>query len=83
MFKLIISPQARRELKSIPKQHQHYIRLLLRELRDDPTIGKPLTRELSRRFSLRVGLYRIIYKVNFADKIVSVISAGHRSKVYN
>jgi len=56
---------------------------IFEELKEDATIGKPLTRELTGRFSLRVGVYRIIYTVNKTDEIVHVITAGHRSVVYN
>lgn len=55
----------------------------LAEISDDPFVGKPLTRELTGRFSLRVGVYRIIYSVNRKDKTVHVFTAGYRSVVYN
>ena len=82
MFKLAIAPQAQRELKKIPKRYQYSIRLLLRELKEDPSIGKKLRRELAGKFSVKVGVYRIIYKVNEKDKIIYVPTAGHRSSVY-
>lgn len=53
------------------------------ELKDDPLVGKPLTRELTGKFSLRVGTYRVIYKINRQDKIIYILTAGHRSTVYN
>ena len=82
MYKLIIAPQAQRELKKIPKRYQYSIRLLLRELKENPSIGKKLRRELAGKFSIKVGVYRIIYKVNEENKIIYVSTAGHRSTVY-
>ena len=82
MYKLIIAPQAQRELKKIPKRYQQAIRLILRELQDDPSIGKPLRRELKGKFSIKIGIYRIIYKINEKDKIIYVPTAGHRGTVY-
>ncbi len=82
MYKLIISPQARKELKKIKKLHQITIKSVLQEIREDPTIGKPLTRELIGRFSYRVGVYRIIYKISKIDKVVYILSAGHRVTIY-
>ena len=83
MFKLVIAPQAQKELKKIPKRYQQSIRLLLRGLKEDPLIGKKLRLELSGKSSIKIGVYRIIYKVNEKDKIIYVSTAGHRSTVYN
>lgn len=82
MFKLVIAPQAQREIKKIPKRYQYSIRLLLRELKENPSIGKKLRRELTGKFSIKVAVYRIIYKVSEKDKIIYVPTAGHRSTVY-
>lgn len=83
MYKLIISPEARKELKKIKKVHQTTIKLVLQEIKEDPFIGKPLTRELTGRFSCRVGVYRIIYKINKIDRAVYILTAGHRAMIYS
>jgi len=83
MFKLLISVRARKELKKLKRLHQEAIVAALEEIKDEPLAGKPLTRELTGRFSYKVGIFRIIYKVNLQNKTVRVISAGHRSMVYN
>jgi mRNA interferase RelE/StbE len=44
--------------------------------------GLPLRRSLSGFFKLRVGDYRIIYKIENKEVIVLVISVGHRRDVY-
>lgn len=82
MFKLKISSQARRELKKLKERHQKALVAALEELIEDPFMGKPLTRELTGKFSLRVGVYRIIYTVNRQNKTVQILTAGHRSTVY-
>lgn len=83
MYKLFIANKAKRELKKISMIHQEPIISALEEIRDDPFSGKPLTRELTGRFSYKVGLYRIIYKINKPDKIIQILTAGYRSTVYN
>lgn len=83
MYKLHISPKAEKGLKRLKIDHQKAVLEALREILDDPFVGKPLTRELTGRFSLRVGVYRIIYSVDKTDEIVNIITAGHRSVVYN
>lgn len=83
MFKVKLTAKARRELKNLSPQDKLRIGEIIEELKDDPLIGKPLSRELNKRYSYRVGVYRVIYKINQGDKIVEVLSAGHRSIAYN
>ncbi|TSC86625.1 MAG: Uncharacterized protein G01um10147_837 [Microgenomates group bacterium Gr01-1014_7] len=83
MFELRISTRAEKQIKKLKKENQIEIIEVLAELKENPLLGKPLSRELDRRFSYRFGINRIIYKVNTQDKIVDVLSAGHRSRVYN
>ena len=82
MYKLQISIKAENEIKKIPHPHKKALILSLAEIEEDPFLGKPLTRELTGKFSFRVGVYRIIYKVNDRDKIIEILSAGHRETIY-
>ena len=83
MYRLIISPQAQKELKKIKRAHQPSIRLLIEEIREDPKVGKPLNRNLQGKFSYRLSVYRVIYKINQKDGIINIISVGHRAKIYD
>lgn len=83
MYKLQLTAKAKKELKNLQKSYKIVVALIFEELKEDPFLGKPLGRELIKRFSFRVGVYRIIYIVNKKDKIITVISAGHRSKIYD
>lgn len=82
MYRLIVAPQGQRELKKIKRYAKEAISLALDEIKEDPLLGKPLTRDLTGKFAYKVGVYRIIYKVNKTDKVVYIISAGHRSIAY-
>lgn len=82
MFKLLISTRAQKRLKQLKQTHQEAILSALEEIKEDPFIGKPLTRELTGRFSFRVGVYRIIYKIGRKDKTIRVLNAGHRNNIY-
>lgn len=82
MYRIEISPKAKKELKKIKKLYKRAIARAIDELKEDPFVGKPLTRELTGKFSLKVGVSRIIYKVNNQDKTVQIIAAGHRGTVY-
>ena len=84
MFKLKITSQAKSQLKQISKKH-HKIAIsnALDEIRENPFLGKPLSRDLTGRFSYKVGVYRILYIVNERDGIVNILFAGHRATVYD
>lgn len=83
MYRIIISPRAKNQLKSIKKIHKNALESVIEDLKDDPFLGKPLGRELAGKYSYKVGVYRIIYRIYKQDKTVQIISAGHRSTVYN
>ncbi len=82
MYKLHVSLKAAKEIKKPSRLHREAIIVGLQDIQDDPLVGKPLTRELTGKFTYRVGVYRIIYTVNKRDKVVTIITAGHRGNVY-
>lgn len=83
MFRLVFSTLAANKLRKIPWKQQELIEKVLDELREKPSIEYPLQRELTGRFKERVGIYRIIYKINFQDRVVTILNIDHRAKVYN
>jgi len=54
----------------------------IRQLGDDPRLGKPLRGELSGKWSLRAGEYRIVYTIDEDEKTLTLLSVGHRKAVY-
>lgn len=83
MYRISISPIAKRQLKSIKQDHKNAFSLVIEDLKEDPFLGKPLGRYLTGKYSYRVGVFRIIYKINQRDKTIQIITAGHRSAIYN
>ncbi|KKR86848.1 MAG: Addiction module toxin, RelE/StbE family [Candidatus Curtissbacteria bacterium GW2011_GWA1_41_11] len=82
-YELIVSPKAESQLKKISRNHQKVLIETFGEIIENPLLGKPLGRELTGRFSLRVGVYRLVYKIDQIDKKAIVLMIGHRGKVYN
>lgn len=83
MYKASISPRAKRHLKEITKEiHREAIASAIEEIKEDPYIGKPLTKELIGKYSFKVGVHRIIYKIKEKDNLIEILTAGHRSSVY-
>lgn len=83
MFELRISTKAERRIKQLKRQYQIEIIEILKEIKEDPLLGKPLSRDLTRRFNYKFKAYRIIYKVNLKDNIVDILDADHRGRIYN
>lgn len=82
MYSIIVSPQAKKELKLIAKIYKKALGEAISDLGQNPYLGKPLTRELIGRYSYKVGVYRIIYRINKKDKKVNIITVGHRGIIY-
>lgn len=84
MYKIVISKKAEKQIKRVSKlHHQEALNEIFLEIKEDPLIGKPLGEELTGRYSYRAGVYRILYLINSKDKKVTILSAKHRSVVYN
>jgi mRNA-degrading endonuclease RelE of RelBE toxin-antitoxin system len=45
-------------------------------------VGKRLLPPLDDRFSARRGTYRVIYRIDDKDRLVTVVDIGHRRDVY-
>lgn len=82
MYRIKLTAQAKRELQIIKNRYKEAVGVAFEELKENPFLGKPLVRELTGKFSYKVGAYRIIYQIKEKDKIIQVITAGHRAKVY-
>ena len=52
-------------------------------LLDQPhRVGKQLLPPLDDRFSARRGTYRVIYRIDDKDHVVTVVDIGHRRDIY-
>ncbi len=82
MFELRISKSAQKQLRKLKRIYKLAILSALNEIKEDPSLSKPLSRELTGKFTFHVSVYRIIYKVNPKDKIINILKIDHRSRVY-
>jgi mRNA interferase RelE/StbE len=59
------------------------IEFITGSLRTNPRrVGKPLTRELRGRYAARRGSFRIIYSIDDAENLITVLRIEHRADVY-
>ena len=80
-FTVLLHPKAAKELDKIENPTRSKITERLKELRNDPEIGKLLKH--SDFWSLRIGDYRAIYEIDRSKRQVVILFIGHRSKVYD
>lgn len=89
-YALSLAPSARRVLAQGPPRGlpvavaAAVTEFLTGTLLDNPhRVGKPLTRELSGYHSARRGAYRVVYRIDDAERVVHVVRIDHRADVYH
>ncbi len=75
-------PQPLAELISgLHPQLKRKLRAALEKLAAEPQLGKALKAELEGLWSLRVGRYRVIYRIG-ASRQVDLVAFGPRERIY-
>jgi len=82
-YKLLYHPEIPEDISGLPKNIKSRISKAIehRLLKDPLKYGEPLRRSLKGYRKLRVGDYRVIYRIQHKDIIVLKIS--HRKEVYD
>lgn len=81
-YRLLYSETSRQFIRRLHPDLKSIIRERLKNLSDDPYIGKPLERELSGYYTLRAKRYRIIYKIDESEHLIEIHYVGHRKDIY-
>ncbi|HBF12660.1 MAG TPA: hypothetical protein DDW49_04600 [Deltaproteobacteria bacterium] len=81
-FHLTFTTQAKTRLARLHPQLRREIRSSLDELKENPWVGKPLQRELTGFFSLKIRHYRVIYKVVEEKSLLEIMTLGQRKTIY-
>ena len=81
-YRLIYSQTSRDLIRNIHPELKSIIRSRIKELVENPYVGKRLEKELSGYFSLRVKRFRILYKIQNKNQTVEIHYVGHRKDVY-
>ncbi len=83
MYEIILQTHAERFLKKLDKLERDRIIKKLRELKENPELGKPLAGNLSGLWILRIGIYRVIYQIRRSELVILVLKIVHRKDVYD
>ena len=68
-------------VRGLPPEIKRKVRAGLDELIHNPDTGKPLRDDLDGLRSLRVGRFRIIYRIN-SPRVIDVVAIGPRRTIY-
>ncbi len=85
MYKVILLPQAERELARLYKPMQKRIRERLKWVGEhfDEIKPKALKGEFAAYYKIRIGDYRALYQFDRIQRIVRVFRIRHRREVYD
>lgn len=81
MYKIFLTAQAQKDLKTLLKTEKNKIKKKLFLLEKEPFSGKKLSGKLINFYSLKVWPYRIIYLLN-KEKEIWVVHIMHRQEGY-
>jgi mRNA interferase RelE/StbE len=83
-YEVQLSAGAERELSRLSTQAQIRIARAIRKLAESPrhTPGIKKLRGDADAYRVRVGDYRVLYKIDDKRRLVLVVRAGHRRDVY-
>ncbi|MCT2590046.1 type II toxin-antitoxin system RelE/ParE family toxin [Streptomyces sp. N2-109] len=84
-YRFAFTAHARRQLRAVDPHAAMRILEALTPLGEDPYRPDVAVRKLTGhgdRYRLRVGDYRVIYRVDEGQLVIEVIGLGHRREVY-
>ena len=81
-FKIKASREALKQFERLSKDLAKLVLEKVEDLAFNPYLGKPLRGRLEGLRSLRVGEYRVIYRVVQKEGEIHIITIGHRKRVY-
>ncbi len=81
-YQVKITAFANNAAKKLNPEIKKAAKAALRELAENPYLGKELQTELSGFWSFRFLRYRIVFKADTQKKIIIVWAIGHRRDIY-
>jgi len=77
-----IPPDVAAVIRHLPPEVKRAVRAGIRGLASNPAAGAPLRGELEGRFKYRVRRFRIVYRVDRANRVLRIVAVGQRRSVY-
>ncbi len=79
-----LSAVVEKDIPALPKTMRQRIRAAIEtRLMTDPVgFGKPLQHSLKGHRRLRVGDYRVVFRLNAEKRLVTIVAIAHRKDIY-
>jgi len=81
-YRLVILPLASDRIRHLSPDLKRGVREAIRAIAQDPYKGEQLRRELRDYRKYRVRRFRVVYQVDRSARTVTIMSVGHRLKIY-
>ena len=85
VFEVYVSKKALKGLKELSQEYRAKVLELLEEFKKNPLPDNYDVKKLKgfeNAYRIRVGKYRVVYKVDWDERKVFVVFIGHRGKAY-
>lgn len=83
MYRLIFEKSALNFFRKLDKNLQERIGKKIESLKNNPSLGESLIGNLSGLYRLRIGDYRVIYKIKNEELIILVLKIRRRKNIYD
>jgi len=81
-YPIEILRSAQKELAALPKEIYLRVCEAIQSLAEDPRPSGCLKLKGREGWRIRVGNYRVLYKIDDPQKIITIVHVGHRRDVY-
>jgi mRNA interferase RelE/StbE len=81
-YKAALTKNFLRELKKLPENVKKRVLTAVDELIRNPFLGVRLRGELKGKWRLRIGKYRVVYRIDQTSQLVIFLDTGLRKKIY-
>ena len=81
-YRLLIKPSAAKELEALPRNDRRRIAITIQHLASEPRPAGTEKLSGQEKYRLRQGNYRVLYFVDDARLVVTIVKIGHRRDVY-
>jgi mRNA interferase RelE/StbE len=81
-YEVEVRPSIVKGMKRLPRTDQRRLLDRMEALGTEPRLGCENLSEIPDAFRVRVGDYRIVYRVDDTSRVVEVIRVGQRGSVY-
>ncbi|MEW6173545.1 MAG: type II toxin-antitoxin system RelE/ParE family toxin [Bacillota bacterium] len=81
-YTIVILRRAQKELSELPQDSYVLVRDTIRKLAEEPRPHG--SKKLSGRsgWRVRVGSYRVVYEIDDATRLITILHVGHRRDIY-